>query len=184
MRYYRRAASCWYAEGSRRSGLERRLRSRDPGRISRAASTVFQRVIPARPAWTRAPGVGARGAVVPGAAGPGAVVRGAGAPGVAARGAVAPGAAGPASTRSRRRDLTALMETTLGSADVTLDELGLGTVEGNVTVAGYSANLGTGQEAALVQSDVARHAGSISWSLAPTALSATASPTPCRLNRR
>jgi PKD domain len=42
----------------------------------------------------------------------------------------------------------------VGSADITLDELGLGAVEGNVTVAAYSANLGTGEEAALVKSDV------------------------------
>jgi hypothetical protein len=42
----------------------------------------------------------------------------------------------------------------VGSLDITFDELGLGTLEGNVTVAAYSANLGTGEEAALVQSDV------------------------------
>jgi hypothetical protein len=42
----------------------------------------------------------------------------------------------------------------VGSADITLDELGLGALEGNVTVAAYSANLGTGEEAALVKSDV------------------------------
>ena len=42
----------------------------------------------------------------------------------------------------------------VGSADITLDELGLGTLDGNVTVAAYSANLGTGEEAALVKSDV------------------------------
>jgi PKD repeat protein len=42
----------------------------------------------------------------------------------------------------------------IGSADVKLDELGLGTLDGNVSVAGYSANLGTGEETALVKSDV------------------------------
>ncbi len=43
----------------------------------------------------------------------------------------------------------------IGGADITLDELGLGTPEGNVSVAAYSANLGTGEEVALARSDVA-----------------------------
>ena len=43
----------------------------------------------------------------------------------------------------------------VGGADITLDELGLGSLEGaNVTVAAYSANLGTAEEVVLAQSDV------------------------------
>jgi hypothetical protein len=43
----------------------------------------------------------------------------------------------------------------IGSTDITLDELGLGSLDGaNVTVAAYSANLGTEEEVALAQSDV------------------------------
>ena len=43
----------------------------------------------------------------------------------------------------------------IGGADVTLAELGLGALGANVSVAAYSANLGTAQEVALARSDVA-----------------------------
>ena len=42
----------------------------------------------------------------------------------------------------------------VGAADITLDELGMGTLEGSVSVAAYSGNKGTGEEAAIAQSDV------------------------------
>ncbi|TMB98887.1 MAG: PKD domain-containing protein [Chloroflexi bacterium] len=43
---------------------------------------------------------------------------------------------------------------TIGSADITLDELGLGALPGTVSVAAYSGNHGTKPEVALAQSDV------------------------------
>jgi len=42
----------------------------------------------------------------------------------------------------------------IGAADITLDELGLGTLDGSVSVAAYSGNKGTGQEVALADSAV------------------------------
>ena len=41
----------------------------------------------------------------------------------------------------------------IGAADISLDELGLGALQGSVSVAAYSANHGTKQEAALAHSD-------------------------------
>lgn len=42
----------------------------------------------------------------------------------------------------------------IGAADISLDELGLGALQGNVSMAGYSANHGTEQEVALAHADV------------------------------